>query len=346
MTLTSHSSTRRLLYPVLILSSCIVHYTANSTPVTKDETPEISPPVTLINGNIAIRLSVKQIELAAFKMQTLDSTHYQPQHIVTGKVFNIQPLLELRSGLQNTTIRLNNARQQERIARIAYQRAQQLAEEGITSIARSAKLKQAWLTQRASLQAHQSKLDFLKLSARQQWGNTLARAIVENNLLFRELSSRQKTLVLISVPLSLTKLDSIKMIEISPNGQRQDTISAKLLSESPFNNSFAGNGFFYVAETNKLAIDKRITAWIPGQRSDIGVLIPESAIIWRNATPWVYLQLDDQTFVRHPVYHYHQVNQHWFVHDQDLSGKRIVVSGSAVLLSEELRAQIPDEDDE
>lgn len=346
MNLTMHPFTCRRVHVLLILSCSLFYYVPGIALAASNDQDDSSL-VTFMDGKIAIQLSTIQVELVDFKVQILDSIHYQPQQAATGKVVNIQPLLELSSRLQTITIKLNNSRIKEQIAHADLQRAQQLAADGITSAARIAKLKQVWLTQLASQQELQTQINFLKLGASQQWGKPLAQAIINNSPLFSKLSTRQSSLLLITVPSSLSDINSVRIIEISTDGGRMNTFSAKLLSASPINNYSAGNNYFFITANNNLAVDTRLTAWIPEhENSSEGVLIPESAIIWHNAKPWIYVQLNNRLFVRYPLGTHHLVNNHWFVDDPYLGGKRVVISGSAVLLSEELRSQIPDEDDE
>jgi hypothetical protein len=60
----------------------------------------------------------------------------------------------------------------------------------------------------------------------------------------------------------------------------------------------------------------------------------------------VYVQLDDERFVRRALASYRENGDEWFVSGALDPGDRIVVTGAQMLLSEELRSQIPEERDD
>lgn len=333
------------LKSVTFTSFIIFHCSAFSF-VDPDRTDNETDQV-LMNGEITVQLSNEQSKLAHFKLATLKITRYQAYQAIIGKVLNIQGLIERRSEFLNVAINLSNAIQQEQIAYHAYQRATQLAAEGISSITKTNNLKKQWLTLRTSSQALKTHQSFLKKSTQQQWGKVLANAIIENKSIFSKLESGQSNLLLITVPPPSTQLDLTKAIEVSSDGLGHNKFPAELISISPISQNFAGKSYFLITETETLSTGARVTAWIP--KHDIGaegVMIPESAIVWHNTRPWVYVQLDNHLYARRSIPKHHQVDKNWFVPGQFSSGDRIVITGSSVLLSEELRSEIPEEDDD
>ncbi len=299
------------------------------------------------NGDISLQLSTQQSALGRFKIQTLKTASYQPEHSVSGKVLSIQPLLELQNKLRTVAISLFATQQREKIASSVLRRAQKLVAQDITSAAKTEKLNQNWLTLQASMQAYQTQQNYLQASAEQQWGHKLAEAMTKPDLQLTKLLSGNSALLLITVPISDNPVDSTKSIAVSIDGQRAHAVPAEFLSASPVSDHIAGNSYFYVAHTNELQTGTRVMVWIPKKTQNYeGVLIPESAIIWHNTRPWVYLQVNDQFYVRRAIGQYQKTKGQWFVTENFTAGDRIVIAGSAALLSEELRSQIPEENDD
>jgi hypothetical protein len=299
------------------------------------------------NGDITLQLSTQQSALGRFKIQTLKTASYQPEHSVSGKVLSIQPLLELQNKLRTVAISLFATQQREKIASSVLRRAQKLVAQGITSAAKTEKYNQNWLTLQTSMQAYQTQQNYLQASAEQQWGHKLAEAMTKPDPQLTKLLSGNSALLLITVPISDNPVDSSKSIVVSIDGQRAHAVPAEFLSASPVSDQIVGNSYFYIAHTNQLQTGARVMAWIPMKTQNYeGVLIPESAIIWHNARPWVYLRMNDQLYVRRVIGQYRKTKGQWFVTENFTAGDCIVIAGSAALLSEELRSQIPEEDDD
>ncbi len=337
------SLVNQLLFRLLPLLGCL-YYHSTSLAIENDSAHE--PLLSLVKGEIAVQISSKQTDLAQFAITTLETVDYQPHNTAVGKVLNLQPMFEMDSRLQALAINLLSAKQQQQMAYLDYQRAQELSAQGITSNVKTLKLKQKWLALRASVQALLSQQGYLTSSAQQQWGSRLTKAIIDHDTIYTKLASGNYDLLLIAIP-SSTRFDLLKTIDISIDGLQSHATSADFVSKSPFNAQIAGQSYFFISQSDRLMKGARVTAWVPSHDQSIkGVWIPESAIIWYNTKPWVYLQLDAQHYLRRPIQQHHQMNHHWFVPDQFSTGDRIVVSGGAMLLSEELRSQIPEEDDD
>jgi hypothetical protein len=90
----------------------------------------------------------------------------------------------------------------------------------------------------------------------------------------------------------------------------------------------------------------RVAAWIPEQgESQPGVVIPKSALIWYMDQAFVYIKTAEEQFNRRAIDRYSAAAGGYFVGSGLNEGEQLVVAGGQMLLSEELRGQIPDEDD-
>jgi hypothetical protein len=78
-----------------------------------------------------------------------------------------------------------------------------------------------------------------------------------------------------------------------------------------------------------------------GEEASVGVSVPVNAVVWQGGSACAYVQLDEERFVRRVLSSYRDDGDTWFVSGVLQPGERVVVTGAQMLLSEELRAQIP-----
>lgn len=76
-----------------------------------------------------------------------------------------------------------------------------------------------------------------------------------------------------------------------------------------------------------------------------GVVLPRSAIVRHQGKLWAYLQSGAERFARRELEGARPVENGWFVGDGFKPGEQVVVEGAQILLSEELKAGIPHEED-
>jgi hypothetical protein len=89
----------------------------------------------------------------------------------------------------------------------------------------------------------------------------------------------------------------------------------------------------------------RVAAWSPEQnKSRAGVIIPKSALIWHLDQSFVYIKNNENTFSRRKIENYAVVPEGYFISNELMPGEQLVKAGGQLLLSEEFRVQIPDED--
>jgi len=87
--------------------------------------------------------------------------------------------------------------------------------------------------------------------------------------------------------------------------------------------------------------------WVPQSGPGVaGVEVPYSAVVWYAGKPWIYVEQAPGRFVRRAVGRHTENGSDWFVRAGLRSGERIVVTGGQMLLSEEFRWQIPEEDND
>jgi membrane fusion protein, multidrug efflux system len=154
-------------------------------------------------------------------------------------------------------------------------------------------------------------------------------------------------LLLITLPpdINVKVGESIKVV---PTGTKTKSISAKLVAASPQTDStIQGRTYYFRALAENLRAGMRVSVEMKdasnSQPSD-GVTVPASAVVWYAGKPWVYKKQDHDHFIRLPIKTDNESNGGWFNRSEQLtSGDSLVVNGAQLLLSEEFKYQIKNE---
>ena len=123
---------------------------------------------------------------------------------------------------------------------------------------------------------------------------------------------------------------------------------AKIISVSnKSDNVLQGETYFLETKTLNLRPGMRLYAWIPEDKNlKWGVVIEDEALVWHAGQMWAYIQTDEEYFVRKALINPIDTGDGWFVQENFDEGDSVVVQGAQLLLSEEYRGFIPDEDDD
>ena len=279
----------------------------------------------------------------------LKPADYLPETIAYGEVINIQPLLELRN-------RYYAALSERRIARAALQLSKQnlarlrnLYQAKAAAEKKYLQQKMQWQTDQARVDAATYQIDSIQQTLQLNWGEALTSEILDSgSALFKELIGQQRHLALITLPPDHTSLARQQNITVSPTGRRRLAMPAEYLAPSPQSSALTqGESYFILCDSPTLQTNMHITAWLTAQGPPLtGVIIPESAVVRHLGQIYVYLQLDDETFVRRAIPRLMTVHLGYFVPSGISPGDKLVIAGAQLLLSEEFRGQIPDEDDD
>lgn len=93
-------------------------------------------------------------------------------------------------------------------------------------------------------------------------------------------------------------------------------------------------------------IGQRLTVWLADRESPVeGYRVPVSALVYREGAAWVYVEGPEDTFRRQRVLSAVRTAEGRVVRLAASGPQRVVVRGAQTLLSEELRWNIPDEDE-
>ena len=77
-----------------------------------------------------------------------------------------------------------------------------------------------------------------------------------------------------------------------------------------------------------------------------GTIVPNEAVVWHAGKAWVYVVHDPETFARYEISIANELYDGWFQSGLLEADDEVVVSGAQLLLSEELKFQIRNENED
>jgi hypothetical protein len=310
-------------------------------------------------------LSAKAQDLSGLQTITLTPVNHHAEFTAYGKAVNIQPLIELRHRYLLALTERGGATARFQQAEQNIRRQQDLYRDGATS-KRSLQVQQAqWQTDKAQLDASSVQGKAIAAEARLIWGEKLTEwALSTGSDKLSVFLTGQKTLLQITLPVNKQLVSDIQHIDVEASGNRSAASIAELISAAPQTDTSAqGESYFFQTDgrrdcsrqscgihaipgDNHIRTGMRVAAWIPEQgESQSGVVIPKSALVWHLDQAFVYLKTAEEQFSRRTIDQYSATTGGYFVGNGINPGEQLVVTGGQMLLSEEFRGQIPDEDD-
>ena len=307
------------------------------------------------HGATVVTVSPEAQQQNEISTEKLSGSEHQQTLNVLGSVLTIDLLIEMPTRYLNAKANANIARAALLNSQQEYRRMQQLNQDNRNVS------DQLVLTKEAVFKADQAKLAAAELEAknlqdniRQNWGSTLASMATseQGNSVMQSLLSHQTMLVLVVFPLDVKK--PANSVSIAPIGADIAPIKANLLAEAPITDpTMQGVTYYYTAPADHLRADMRVNVQLEDKvansknTTNQGLLVPGKAVVWYGGKAWIYKKTKADSFMRLPISTDHPVSGGWFIDAANISADdQIVTSGAQLLLSEEFKYQIKNENED
>lgn len=301
--------------------------------------------ITVINISEAIQ---KQSDISTSALQ---SGKHQSTVSSYGSVVGIDTLIDLRTRYLAAKAEIEVLRAAQTYNKNEYTRLQALNQDNknvsdkVVATART-NIK----SDDAKIAAAESSAKNIADSMRQLWGETLMQHATnpEKSQLLQNLISYQEVLIQITLPFDAAEPSPNSSIMIAPTAAPEQSIRAQFLSRAPTSSAtIQGKTYFYHAKTKDLRTGMQVTAISTNSaKVNDGVIIPNSAIIWYAGKSWVYKKTAADKFSRIPVATDIETGNGWFYRGNLKPNDEVVTSGAQLLLSEEFKSQITNENDD
>ncbi|HTT40500.1 MAG TPA: hypothetical protein VMH32_22830 [Burkholderiales bacterium] len=320
-----------------------------TTAAPQDELP-VRSAVTSEEGHAAVRVSMESQRASGIVTRALQPAIGQASSEVYGVVVNLQPLMDLRG-------RYNAAVADARALRAAatgsgaeYRRVKALYDDERNVSERALQAAEAqWKADQARLAAAEQSAAATRDSIASAWGETLAKWVTDaDSAGFDALAQQREALIQLTFPFDLQAQAGNAPMTVAPVSASSEARPARFLSTAPQSDAtLPGVTYFYAASAQGLRVGMRVAGQLKlGGTPRKGVIVPAAAVVWHGGKPWVYVKEKDDLFVRKEVSTALELRGGWFNAGGFDADDEVVVSGAQLLLSEELKFQIRNENED
>lgn len=302
------------------------------------------------NGLQVVQLNLATQKNSGISVQPLQAYDYHGNIKVLGTVVSIQTLVDYNSQYQLLKSQLALAESVLPNHQLQYQRYKQLNDDDKNVSDKAVQEAQLLvINDQTHIKTTQAQLKALNDTIVAQWGQPLATLVTQHPSPgpLHELLMQKKVLVQVSFPLNFKAPEGHSSILITPIQDDITPIRADYVSQSIQTDiSNIGKTYFYSAPADFLRVGMRVNV-VPAQASSSlkGVLVPNQAIAWHGGMAWIYVKTKPDTFLRKPVASDIELDNGWF--ENSLTpGTEVVIRGAQLLLSEEFKFQIKNENDD
>lgn len=275
---------------------------------------------------------------------------YQDEVKGFGIVMPIDSLIEAKTMLLNLNAELSALKANSQQHQTQYERLKSLNDDdkNVSDLAVQEALAVV-NTDKANINSKLLEIENLQANAKLKWGSSLAKAALSNqpSSVFKNLLSRKNMLIQVSLPFNVPEPKMGDVVKISPLNGKQ-LIKAEYISvATQADSNGAGKTFYFVAPARDLRLGMRVTVEASANKGTVnnGIIIPSSAVVWYAGTPWAYFKEGDDQFIRKPIMADKEVDAGWFNTGFDAESE-VVVRGAQLLLSEEFKYLIKNENDD
>jgi hypothetical protein len=302
------------------------------------------------NAELQVTISKAAQSAGGIRTENLQPARFAPAVEALGVVVNPAPLLELRARLLAARADADAVRAASRFSGQEHDRLEALYEDDRNVSKRAVQSANATLrSEEARLTGLDRSATGLQESLRAQWGDAIARVATDPRAqFFQDLSAQRVLLVQLTLPAGTEAPAPGTEISIASVSSPEPRRRAVLLSNAPFADPVVlGPTFlFRVAAAPELRVGNRVKGELARSGAPKeGVAVPPAAVVYHGGKAWVYVKTGEEDFARREIATRHEVNGGWF--DEALApGDAVVVSGAQLLLSEELKYQIRNENED
>ena len=315
-----------------------------------DDIPSTSHVVTQ-NGAATITLSPQSQQQSGIATSLMQAASHQANVSSFGQVVAIDGLLELRSRYLAALSEGNVVHAAIANSEQEFRRLQLLNRDNHNVSDRSVAVAEAlWHADAARLAAAETAASSLRDSIRQQWGDTLTEWAIQptTGATLQRLLQHEEVLLQVSLPFGSITPGKETPLLIAPTAGPGKMIPASFVSSSPQTDAaLQGKTYYYRASAANLRAGMRLKVQLAEQGSSIaGVIVPQTAVVWYANQAWIYRKLAADKFIRQPIGTEIELGDGWFNATGVKVGDEIITRGAQLLLSEEFKFQIKNENED
>ncbi len=284
--------------------------------------------VEMVNGENVVAFDAATRANSGVVLGRLAATTNRLQLRAYGIVVDLQELTDLRNSIESANAALEVAQKDYERVKMLYDKNQNVSQKVLQ-------------TAEGTLRTDEANAHAAQAVALQHWGGVLAGWLAHDAPEFEQL--RLLTTLLVQATLSPGQTMTAAPQTASIQTAERRLIEAKFISLAPRTDpKIQGQSFFYsvLGDEGSLLPGMNVTVLLPAGEPARGVVVPDSAVVWLQGKPWVYVQIAPDKFARREISTDQPVNGGWFQPKGFAGGGEFISQGPQALLSEEFRAQI------
>ncbi len=305
-------------------------------------------------GVATLAIPTASQQQSGIKTIKLVNTQHQSATASYGTVEAIDSLIEMRTRYLATLADGNVTRSTITSSEQNLRRLQLLNQDDKNVSDRAVQEAQANLnSEKAKLATSATMANGIRDNMRQQWGATLANwaTQISNNDEFQSLLQSREVLLKITLPFDVTP-NKNAVLQIAPMGSESHFVKAQFISDAPqADSTIQGKTYFYRAPAGILRAGMRVTTRLDAAgKATTGVIVPHEAVVWYANQAWVYQKVGAEKFIRRLISTETEIESEaisgWYNTSGLVANDEVVNSGAQLLLSEELKYQIKNENED
>jgi len=291
-----------------------------------------------------IELSTAEIALADIAMGQLAAARVVPEQLAVGRVANAADVLALLRDLQSAHAVAGAQQAVVDTLRARLQALRALHARGEITVAKElAALDVEYRRELNARTGHASRIATLRTALLARWGARIADMAAREPARLAPLEDGRAHLVEFSAT-----AEPPATVFAAASEQRASAVPVQVLGAA-VKTLGAGQGASYLglSRDEGLRVGMPLTIWIPQPTADIeGVLLPAAAIVWHRGQQWYYVAIAPGSFERRRLGPSHPHPLGVVLPAAHAPTSAVVLRGSQLLLAEEFRGEIPEEDDD
>jgi hypothetical protein len=326
----------------------------NNAAKNKNITSDIQPLIKSVNGVNYITLS-SEIQLNSnIKVLPIQSSIYKKNLTNYATVLNIDSLIEQKNRFNEIKSQIKLLQNELERDKKNYNRFQTLNDDNKNVSDKALQeMRLIFDNTKIKLQTTQELIIGIKQNIRAQWGETILSMIdtgAKKDLFDFLLEDKAR---IVKVTLSEnTNYEPPKTISLALIDNLDEKFLANYLAEAPsLDKTLKGKTFFYIVFSNKLRIDSKVIAnliqeSLPSETYKY-LAIPKEAVVWNAGQAWVYIKIAENQFIRKVIETDNESSNGCIIKEEYIKeNDLIVINGAQLLLSEEFKYQIKNENDD
>ena len=305
-----------------------------------DDDAIVTPPATVVGGRVLIAADAQRA--AGIVVQTPAAAEYRAAQRYFGVVADPRMLVDARQRYLSLGTQMAAAEAALVQRRADRARIQALFDEGRNATARELELAQAALASEeqrlnALLTERRAVVDGLRVV----WGDAFAERPDATDALLARAAGREVELVQFVMPAGVEPRNTDWRVNVA--AAESPGAPARLVGRSPQTvPGLQGDTWLLAVPRAGLPAGARVRVLADGGKPLAGVRVPPSAIVRFGGKAWVYLQVEPEQFERRALATDRPLGDGLFS-DAFTSDTQLVTSGAQLLLSEEFKFQIKNE---